>query len=77
MRLEKLAWICEFGRMRQGVEVRPRPSHRDRFEGTVCDRKSPQHQIWRSRIELLPAYGAGKIATRAAALKDRAPRDVK
>jgi hypothetical protein len=39
-----LARICESGRMRAGVEVRLRPGVRERLEGVISDRKSPQHR---------------------------------
>ena len=53
--------------MRQGIEVRLRPGDRERLEGVVSDRKSPQHHVWRARIVLLTADGAGTMAIRAAA----------
>ena len=51
--------------MREGVEVRLRPGDRERLEGVVSDRKSPQHHVWRARIVLLSADGGGTMAIRA------------
>ena len=61
-----LAQACEFWRMREGVEVRLRPGDRERLEGVVGNRKSPQHHVWRARIVLMTADGAGTMAIRAA-----------
>jgi hypothetical protein len=36
---------CEAGRMREGVEVRLLPGDRERLEGVISDRKSPQHHV--------------------------------
>src|SRR5919202_1996498 len=66
-----LAWTCESGRMREGVEVRLRPGDRERLEGVVSDRKSPQHHVWRGRIVLMTAHGAGTMAIRAATGKGK------
>ena len=49
---------CESGCMREGVEVRLRLGERERLEEVVCDRKSPQHHVWRARIVLMTADGA-------------------
>jgi transposase len=57
--------------MREGVEVRLRPDDRKRLEGVVLDRKSPQHHVWRARIVLLTADGAGTMAIRAATGKGK------
>jgi transposase len=66
-----LAWTCESGRMREGVEVRLRPGDRERLEGVVGNRKSPQHHVWRARIVLMTADGAGTMAIRAATGKGK------
>src|SRR5829696_2236288 len=57
--------------MRNGIEVRLRPGDRERLEAVVCDRKSPQHHVWRARIVLMTADGAGTMAIRAAAGKGK------
>jgi len=41
--------------MREGIEVRLRAGDRERLEGVVSDRKSPQHHVWRARIVLMTA----------------------
>jgi hypothetical protein len=56
---------CESGRMREGVEVRLGPGDRERLEAMVSDRKSPQHHVWRARIVLMTAGGAGTMPIRA------------
>jgi len=48
--------------MREGIEVRLRPGDRERLEGMVADRKSPEHHVWRARIVLLTAALAVAIA---------------
>ena len=57
--------------MREGVEVRLRPGDRERLEAVVSDRKSPQHHVWRARIVLMTADGAGTMAIRAATGKGK------
>ncbi len=57
--------------MREGVEVRLRPGDRERLEGVVANRKSPQHHVWRARIVLMTADGAGTMAIRAATGKGK------
>jgi hypothetical protein len=52
--------------MREGIQVRLRPGDRERLEGVVFDRRSPRHHVWRARIVLLTAEGAGARAIRAA-----------
>lgn len=66
-----LPWICDSGRMRDGVEVRLRRDERERLEGVVADRKSPQHHVWRARIVLIGADDAGTMAIRAATGKSK------
>jgi transposase len=62
---------CESGRMKEGIEVRLRAGDRERLEGVVADRKSPQHHVWRARIVLMTAEGAGTMAIRAATGKGK------
>ena len=52
--------------MRNGIEVRLRPGARERLQAVISDRKSPQHHVWRARIVLMTADGAGTMAIRAA-----------
>src|SRR5918998_3252838 len=63
--------LCEAGSMRDGIEVRLRPGDRERLEAVVCDRKSSQHHVWRARIVLMTADGAGTMAIRAATGKGK------
>src|SRR3712207_3651659 len=62
---------CESGRVREGVEIRPRRGDCERLEAIVSERKSPQHHVWRARVELLTADGAGTTAIRAATGKGK------
>src|SRR3712207_2468365 len=62
---------CESWCMREGVEVRLQPGDRKRLEGVVSDRKSPQQHVWRARIVLMTADGAGTMAIRAATGKGK------
>src|SRR3712207_5905447 len=57
--------------MRNGIEVRLRPGDRERLEAVISDRKSPQHHVWRARIVLMTADGAGTMAIRAATGKGK------
>ena len=57
--------------MRGGVAIRLWPGDRERLEGVVADRKSPQHHVWRARIVLMTAEGAGTMAIRAATGKGK------
>jgi transposase len=57
--------------MREGIEVRLRPGDRERLEGIVSDRKSAQHHVWRARIVLMTADGAGTMAICAATAKSK------
>jgi hypothetical protein len=66
-----LAWPRESGRMREGVEVRLLPGDRERLEGAVSDRKSPQRHAGQARIVLMTADGAGAMAIRAATGKGK------
>jgi transposase len=47
--------------MREGVEVRLRPGDLERREAVISDRRSPQHHVWRARIVLMTAAGAGTM----------------
>jgi hypothetical protein len=51
--------------MREGVEVRLRPGDRERLEAVISDRRSPQHHVWRARIVLMTAAGAGTMTIRS------------
>jgi transposase len=51
---------------REGVEVRLRPVDRERLEGVVSYRKSPQYHVCRARILLMTADGSGTMAIHAA-----------
>ena len=57
--------------MREGVSVWLRPGARERLEGVVADRTSPQHHVWRARIVLMTADGAGTMAMRTAMAKGK------
>ena len=48
--------------MRKGVEVRLGPGDRERLEVIVGSGNSPQKHVWRARIVLLSADGAGTMA---------------
>jgi hypothetical protein len=51
--------------MREGVEVRLRPGDWERLEAVISDRRSPQHHVWRARIVLMTAAGAGTMTIRS------------
>ena len=51
--------------MREGVEIRLRPGDRERLEAVISDRRSPQHHVWRARIVLMTACGAGTMTIRS------------
>jgi hypothetical protein len=53
--------MCECGGMRKGVEVRLGSGDRDRLEGVIGSRNSPQKHVWRARIVLLSADGVGTM----------------
>jgi transposase len=57
--------------MGEGVEVRLRPDDRKRLDGVVSDRKSAQCHVWRARIVVMTADGAGTMAIRAATGKGK------
>ncbi|GGC67763.1 hypothetical protein GCM10011504_52180 [Siccirubricoccus deserti] len=69
--ISMLPWTCKPGRMRDDVEVRLGPGDRERLEGVAADRKSPQHHVWRTRIVLMAADGAGTMAIRASTGKGK------
>ena len=45
--------------MREGIRVEVKAADRARLEAIVADRNSPQKHVWRARIVLLTAGGAG------------------
>src|SRR5580693_8886563 len=45
--------------MRTGISIDVSPAHRVRLDAIVADRNSPQKHVWRARIVLLTADGAG------------------
>ena len=47
--------------MRKGVEVRLGPGERERLEAIVGSGNSSQKHVWRARIVLLSADGAGTM----------------
>ena len=52
--------------MRKGIIVEVTPADRARLQSIIRDRNSPQKHVWRSRIIVLSADGAGTTAiTRA------------
>ena len=63
--------MCESERMREGIEVWLQPGDRERLERIVSDRRSPQHHVWRARIVLMTADGAGTMAIRDATGKGK------
>jgi transposase len=48
--------------MRTGIIFKVSPSDRDRLDGVVSDRNSPQKHVWRASIILLSADGVGTAA---------------
>jgi hypothetical protein len=48
--------------MRKGIEVRLGPGDRERLEGVIGSRNSPQKHVWRARIVLLSADEVGTMA---------------
>src|SRR5438045_2289870 len=63
--------MWESARMREGASSRLRPEDRERLQAVVTDRKTPQHHVWRARIVLITADGAGTMAIRAATGKSK------
>ena len=52
--------------MRKGITVEVTPADRARLQSIIQDRNSPQKHVWRARIIVLTADGAGTTAiTRA------------
>ena len=54
--------MCEFARMRKGIEARLGPGDRERLEAVIGSGNSPQKHVWRARIVLLSADGVGTMA---------------
>jgi len=54
--------MCEFVRMRKGIEVRLGPGDREWLEAVIGSRNSPQKHVSRARIVLLSADGLGTMA---------------
>ena len=54
--------MCEFVRMKMGIEVRLGVGDRERLEAVVGSGNSPQKHVWRARIVLLSAAGVGTLA---------------
>jgi Winged helix-turn helix len=54
--------MCEFVRMRKGIEVRLGPGDGERLEAVIGSGISPQKHVWRARIVLLSADGVGTMA---------------
>src|SRR5271156_4368206 len=54
--------VCEFVRMKMGIEVRLGVGDRERLEAVVGSGNSPQKHVWRARIVLLSAAGVGTLA---------------
>ena len=50
---------CESWGMRTGISIEVEPGVRVRLDAIVADRNSPQKHVWRARIVLLTADGAG------------------
>ena len=57
--------------MRKGITVSVSPEDRIQLEAIVRDRNSPQKHVWRARIILLTAEGAGTVAIMRAVGKDK------
>ncbi len=47
--------------MREGITVEVSAADRGRLEAVVADRNSPQKHVWRARIILATAEGAGTV----------------
>lgn len=45
--------------MRTGISINVGPANRVRLDAIAADRNSPQKHVWRARIVLLTAHGAG------------------
>jgi len=48
--------------MRKGITIEVTPADRTRLQSIIRDRNSPQKHVWRARIVLLSAEGAGTMA---------------
>src|SRR5258708_30204936 len=53
---------CESASMKTQACMWLSPEDRATLEGWVADRNTPQKLVWRSRIVLMSAAGAGKMA---------------
>jgi transposase len=58
-------------RMRTGISFSLADGDRDRLNGLVADRNTPQKHVWRARIVLLSADGVGTNAIMAATGKSK------
>jgi len=56
--------------MRKGITVEVTPADRARLQSIIQDRNSPQKHVWRARIIVLTADGAGTTAITRAVGKD-------
>src|SRR5215472_7025171 len=54
--------MCEFVRMKKGVEVRLGQGDRERLEAVIGSGNSQQKHVWRARIVVLSAAGVGTMA---------------
>ena len=57
--------------MRKGISISVTPGDRARLAAIVRDGNSPQKHVWRARIILLTAEGAGTVAIMRAVGKDK------
>src|SRR5579859_2090479 len=60
-----------FCAMRKGISISVTREDRRRLNAIVADRNSPQKHVWRARIVLLTADGAGTVAIMRAVGKDK------
>jgi hypothetical protein len=57
--------------MRKGITIEVTPADRVRLQSIIRDRNNPQKHVWRARIVLLTADGAGTIAVMRAVSKGK------
>ena len=57
--------------MRKGIAIEVTPADRVRLQSIIRDRNSPQKHVWRARIVLLTAAGAGTTAVMRAVGKGK------
>jgi transposase len=57
--------------MRKGITIEVTPADRTRLQSIIRDRNRPQKHVWRARIILLTADGAGTIAVMRAVGKGK------